>query len=150
MDGYIIGSGALLKSGSDATITPASFHAQVAPSLAASARAIAVDLDGTSATELRRLLLVAPGWNTAQFQTAVTEPLLTRGTCTLADVLRALAGATGAGEVHLFAAWLPDDALCAGLRRANVQLVAHALETIEQAALVSGQQYMRWNAPRAA
>ena len=55
-----------------------------------------------------------------------------------------LAAATGESEVHLFARWLPGSALAADLRRRGIGLVAHPLEAIDQAALVTGQRFARW------
>jgi hypothetical protein len=49
--------------------------------------------------------------------------------------------------VHLFARWSPEAAMSAGLAIAGVRLVTHPLESIEQAALVSGQRLSRWRSP---
>ncbi|HEY5340194.1 MAG TPA: hypothetical protein VIK27_04135, partial [Candidatus Aquilonibacter sp.] len=72
---------------------------------------------------------------------------LSRESSTLSDVIELLARATGAAEVHVFARWLPDDVLVATLRRAGVTLISHPLEAIRQAALISGQTYVRWPSP---
>ncbi|MGZ3503244.1 MAG: hypothetical protein ACXVAW_01635 [Vulcanimicrobiaceae bacterium] len=150
MEQYIIGAGAMLSTGSQASIIPAALHAQVDPALAACAQAVAIDFEGTSPQTMRRFLLVARGWNARQFEQGVTARLLERGDCSLADVLEMLAGATGASEVHLFAHWLPDDATCEALGSAGVTLVVHPIEAIDQAALIAEQRHVRWNAGRAA
>jgi hypothetical protein len=150
MDEYIIGAGAMLTSGERASITPAAFHAQVDPHLASAAQAVAVDFEGTAGSALGRLLLVAQGWNSKQFQAGVTAPLLSRGACTLADVFAILARATGCSEVHLFAHWLPDDETCATLGRNGVTLVVHSLEAIQSAALIADRRHVRWPAARTA
>lgn len=150
MDGYIIGSGALLRAGADASITPAVMHAQVAPAIASAARAVAVDFEGTSAAGLQRLLVLAPGWSAERFARDVTAPLVARGTCRLGDVLAILAQATSVQEIHLFANYLPDDLTCGLLARHGVFLVAHGLDAIERAALIAEQRHTRWPAVRAA
>jgi len=150
MDGYIIGSGALLRSGANATITPAALHAQVAPAIASMARAVAVDFEGGSAASLQRLLVLAPGWTAERFGREVTGRLVARGTCRLGDVLAILAEATAAQEIHLFADYLPDDLTCGLLARRGVLVVAHALDAIERAALIAEQRHTRWPSVRAA
>lgn len=74
-------------------------------------------------------------------------PLLARGECTLADVIAIVARAAQTAEVHLFARWLPEEILTAALRREGVTLVAHPIESIRQAALICGQDYIRWPSP---
>ena len=150
MEQYIIGAGAVLRTGSQSSITPAALHAQVDPALAATARAVAIDFEGTSAQAMRRLLLVAAGWNAREFRDGVTERLLERGDCSLADVLEMLAGATGVDEIHLFAHWIPDDSTCEALEAAGVAVVVHPIEAIDQAALIAEQRHVRWNSGRAA
>jgi hypothetical protein len=94
---------------------------------------------------MRRLLVIAQGWNGAQFR-AVGECLRRRRECTLADVLRTLAAQAQVPEVHLFAHWLPDEQTCEALARSGIALVAHPLETIRAASLVAGQRLRRWAA----
>ena len=143
---YIIGAGAMLESGDRATITPATLHARVHPALAERVRAAAVDFEATSPASLRRLLILAQGSNPAQFRSRVSDTLEARGDCDLADVLEILARGAGTAEVHLFSHWLPEDSTCAQLRRRGIELVAHPLEAIEAASLVSGQRHRRWHA----
>ena len=150
MEGYIIGSGALLRSGANATITPAALHAQVAPGISGVARAVAVDFEGTSAAALQRVLLLAPGWTADRFARNVTDRLVSQGTCRLGDVLAILAEATGVQEIHMFADYLPDDLTCGLLARRGVWLVTHALDAIERAALIAEQRRTRWPTVRAA
>ncbi len=150
MEGYIIGSGALLRSGPNATITPAALHAQVAPAIAGAARAVAVDFEGRSAAELQRLLLLAPGWTAERFARDVTCRLVAQGTCRLGDVLAILADATAVREIHLFADYLPDDLTCGLLARRGVILISHSLGAIERAALIAEQRHTRWPCLRAA
>jgi hypothetical protein len=56
-----------------------------------------------------------------------------------------LAQAARVSEVHLFARWLPGSTMLDELRKVGVALVSHPLEAIEQAALVTGQRFARWN-----
>jgi hypothetical protein len=142
---YIIGAGAILETGDAGTITPASLHAQVDPALAQRVAVAAVDFEGTSIDGLRRLLVIAQGWNGAQFR-GISERLREQRECTLADVLRTLAEQAHASEVHVFAHWLPDEQTCKALERSGVALVAHPLESIRAASLVSGQRLRRWAA----
>ncbi len=150
MEDYIIGSGVTVTSGEQATITPTALHAHVDPALAAIARAVAIDFEGTSTTAMRRLLLIAPGWNSGTFQRGVTSRLMELGTCGLAEVLKTLAMATGSREVHIFAHWLPDDETCVTLGGAGITLVVHSLDAIEQAALIADQRHLLWPSHRAA
>ncbi len=147
MNDYVIGSGALLSAGPNATIAGATLHAQTDPVLASQVQAALVDFEASSSSDLTRILVVASGWNGRRFELEVIRPLLAQGECTLGDVLGQLARATGAGEVHVFARWLPDEVVSAALRRDGVRLVSHPLEAIERAALISGQRYTRWNSP---
>jgi len=144
MNDYIIGAGALLTSGQSATISWATLHAQTDPALASSVRAALVDFESTSARELARLLLIAPGFDARRFESSVVVPLLARRECSLTDVLLQLARGADACEVHVFAAWLPDEATATALAREGVTLVAHPLQTIRAAALVCGQLRRRW------
>jgi hypothetical protein len=147
---YMIGAGAILETGQAAKVTPAMLHARVDPALARSVRAAAVDFEGSSAEALRRLLVLVPGWNAGQFRSAVTDPLIEQGTCSLADVLAKLAGAAQVAEVHLFSHWLADDATCRTLAERGITLIAYPLEAIQSAAVVAGQRHRRWKASRAA
>ncbi len=146
----MIGAGAILETGEAAKVTAAMLHARVDPMLARSVKAAAVDFDGNSPEALRRLLVLVPGWNAGRFRSRVSQPLIERGTCSLADVLSMLAGAAEAAEVHLFAHWLPDDMTYQALAQRGIELVVHPLEAIESAAVVAGQRHTRWKAARAA
>ena len=146
---YIIGAGAILESGDHGTITPATLHAHVDPAVASSVAVAAIDFESAHLTGLKRLLVLAQGWNSARFRVDVTDRLRERRESTIADVFRTLAQASGATEVHLFAHWLPDDQTCASLLADGIAVVAHPLETIEAASLVTGQHRERWG-PRAA
>ncbi len=143
---YIIGAGAILESGERGSITPANLHAHVDSALAQAVRVAAVDFEGGSPDSLRRLLLVAKGWNAAAFRAGVSDKLREQRVCTLGDVLTTLARAAGASEVHLFAHWLPDEATCAQLSAAGVGIVTHPLESIQAASVVAGQRRRRWMA----
>jgi len=143
---YIIGAGAILETGDSGTITPATLHANVDAALAQRVHAAAVDFEGTSAASMRRLLILAQGWNGAQFRSAVSDRLREQRECTLADVLMALAEQTQSDEVHLFAHWLPDDATCATLAQRGIAIISHPLESIRAASLVAGQRLRRWAA----
>lgn len=147
MDEYFIGAGALLTAGPKASITGATLHAQPAPELAGQVEAAVVDFEGTQASELSRILIVAAGWGVDRFRRDVVQALLARGECTLADVVATLAKGVGASAVHLFAHWRPDEATTAALTERGIRVVAHPLEAIGQAALVSGQRIERWRSP---
>ena len=143
---YIIGAGAILESGEAGSITPATLHAHVDAALAERVRVAAIDFDATSPERLKRLLVLSQGWNSSQFRAEVTEPLRNRHECSLADVLRTLAQAANASEVHLFAHWLPDEATCAELEADAIALVCHPLESIYAASVVHGQHRELWRA----
>jgi hypothetical protein len=147
MDEYFIGAGALLTAGPAASISRATLHAQTEDGLGGRVEAALIDFEATRATELSRLLIVAAGWNGSQFEAEVVCRLLSRGDCTLADVIETLAEATGAETIHLFAHWQPDEATCAALEQRGVRILVHPLEAIGQAALVSGQRIERWRSP---
>lgn len=140
---YIIGAGAILETGEGGTITPAALHANVDPALAQRARVLAVDFEGTSAQAMQRLLILAQGWNAAQFRTAVSDKLREQRTCTLADVLGTLAAQAQADEVHLFSHWFPDDETCALLEARGVRIISHPVESIRAASLTAGQRVRR-------
>jgi hypothetical protein len=146
MDGYLIGAGAVLKAGSPASIAPAALHAQTDRCLAAQVGAALIDFESADLRELSRVLIVAAGWSGPRFQSEVVQALLARRDCTLAEVIGILAETTGVREVHLFAHWRLDGATIAELGRRHVRVVAHPLEAIDQAALVSGQRLVRWPA----
>jgi hypothetical protein len=147
MDEYFIGAGALLTAGPTASIAGATLHAQTDPGLAERIEAALVDFEATQLSELSRILIVAAGWSGNRFQAEVVGRLVARRECDLAGVIATLAEATGAAEVHIFAHWLPDDATIALLAERGVRVVAHPLEAIGRAALVSGQRLRRWHSP---
>lgn len=142
---YIIGAGAILESGEQGSITPATLHAQVDAALARRVKAAAIDFESTDMHALQRLVVLAEGWNAARFRSEISQPLREQRECTLSDVLGTLARGTGATEVHLFAHWLPDEATCADLRAQGIEVVAHPLEAIDAASLVAGQRHRRWH-----
>jgi len=147
---YMIGAGAILETGDVAKVTPAMLHARVDAALSRSVHAAAIDFESTSAAALRRLLVLVPGWNARTFRHAVTEALIERGTCSLADVLAKLAAAAGVREVHLFSHWIPEEATCRTLAARGIGLVTYPLEAIRSAAVVAGQRHTRWKPSRAA
>lgn len=147
MSEYLIGAGALLTAGPAASITGATLHAQTDSPAAGEIRAALIDFEAGSPEDLSRIVLVAAGWSPNRFESEVIQPLLAHGDCTLTDVMERLALATNARELHVFARWLPDTNLVAGLRERGISLVGHPLEAIEQAALVCGQRLNRWHAP---
>lgn len=147
MDEYLIGAGAILTAGTNATIRAATLHAQVEPSLARQVGAALIDFESASAGELARVLIMAAGWSGSPFHDRVVEPLLARRECGLAEVMATLARAVGSGEVHLFARWLPDVPTCDSLAKLGIRVVAHPLEAIGQAALICGTRIERWRPP---
>lgn len=147
MSEYLIGAGAVLTAGVAASIAGATLHAQTDSPAAGEIRAALIDFEAGSPNELSRIVLVAAGWSPSRFESEVIQPLLTRGECTLADVMERLAQATGARELHVFARWLPDMNLAGALGAQGVSLIGHPIEAIEQAALVCGQRLNRWRAP---
>ena len=147
MNDYLIGAGAVLTAGAAGSIAGAALHAQLDPLLAGQVRAAMVDFEAGDVSELSRVVIMATGWSVGRFDAEVTQKLLAARECTLAEVFEALVQATGASEAHLFARWLPDSGLLASLNRRNIRLVAHPLEAIGQAALISGQRYSRWPSP---
>jgi hypothetical protein len=147
MDEYLIGAAAVLTAGPQSSIAAASLHAQTDPHLAAGVEAAVIDFEAADPAELSRIVIVAAGWGGARFSADVVRPLLAQGDCTLGDVMRVLAQATGAREVHVFARWAPNPQLLRQLGAAGIRLVTHPLDSIAQAALVSGQRFSRWRAP---
>ena len=146
MDEYFIGAGALLTAGPTASITGATLHAQPLRGLGARVEAAVIDFESTRVAELSRILVVAAGWTSARFRTEVARPLVEQRVCSLVEVIATLAQATGVEEVHLFAHWLPDEAMRAELAERGVRVLAHPLESIGRAALVCGQRLARWPA----
>ncbi|MDE2480846.1 MAG: hypothetical protein KGN02_01485 [bacterium] len=147
MNDYVIGAGAVLTAGPTATIGAASLHAQTDPAIAGGVRAALLDFESPSQAELSKVVIVATGWNARRVEAEIVRPLLTNDECTLVEVLARLARAAGTAEVHLFARWLPDEVMTAALRRVGVTLVVHAIESIRQAALITGETYSRWVSP---
>jgi len=147
MNDYVIGSGAVLTAGPNGAIAGATLHAQTDATIAAGVRVALVDFESVSSNELSKIVMLATGWNPARVKVELIAPLLARRTCTLADIAVLLARAAQTAEVHLFARWLPDDVLTAALRREGVGLVVYPLESIRQAALICGQNYVRWPSP---
>jgi len=147
MNEYLIGAGAVLTAGSDASISSAVLHLQTDPAIVPGVEAALVDFESARAGALSRVVILAAGWNGTRVRTELIEPLLARGECSLAEVLMLLARARRTGEVHLFARWLPGELLTNALESAGVKLVIHPLEEIRAAALVSGQRFSRWPAP---
>ncbi len=147
MNDYVIGSAAVLTAGPSASIAPATVHAQTDPVLAASVRAGLIDFESGTGGELSQIVAFAAGWNGRQVADEFIAPLVRLRECTLADVVLALAQATETRELHIFARWLPDDRLAAAGAAHGVTLIAHPLEAIRRAALISGQSYRRWPSP---
>ncbi len=147
MNDYVIGAGAVLTAGPSATIAGATLHMQVDPLLAGSVRAALVDFESSGKGELTKVVVLAAGWNARRVQRDLVAPLLARGECSLADLLVELGRASGTNEVHVFARWLVDDVVNAAAARAGVTLVSHSLESVRQAALISGQTFSRWPTP---
>ena len=143
---YLIGAGAILESGEHGSITPATLHAHVDDALARRVAVAAIDFEGCAAESLRRLVVLAQGWNARQFRTSVSDKLREQRECDLGDVLGTLAAAAGSTEVHVFAHWLPDEGTCSKLRSRGVEIVTHPLESISEASLVAGQRHRRWRA----
>ena len=137
MDEYLIGAGALLTAGPNATIAGATLHAQADPGLARQIAAAVVDFESPSVAEVSRLLILAAGWSSQRFQDEVVGPLIAAGECALADVFAVLAAVVGTPEIHLFARWQPDTETAAALEAAAIRVICHPLEAIGQASLVS-------------
>jgi hypothetical protein len=150
MDEYFIGAGALLTAGPSASITAATLHAQTEAGLAAKLDVALIDFEASRPDELSKILIVAAGWSGARFRAEVVGRLIERRECGLGDVIGILAEATGAREVHMFAHWRLDETTSARLAGQGIRVLAHPLEAIGRAALVSGQRLARWGPPRAA
>ena len=74
MNDYVIGSGAVLTAGPNASIAAATLHAQTDAAIAAGVRAALVDFESRSPSELSKLVVFATGWNGAR----VRSPSLSR------------------------------------------------------------------------
>jgi hypothetical protein len=146
MNEYFIGAGAVLTGGPASSIGDATLHLQTDPRLAAVLGAVIIDFEGASVDELSRIVIAASGWSRGRFQREIVQRLLARGDSSLCDVLVELARAAGVSQVHCFARWLPDAALCEALRAKGLEIIAHPLEAIGQVSLVSGQRRVRWQA----
>ncbi len=146
MDEYFIGAGALLTAGPTATISGATLHAQTEGVPARQVGAAVIDFESVSAAELSRLLIVAAGWSSAKFNAEVVSRLVAQRECGLSDVIGTLAQAVQVEEVHFFAHWQPSRSAMDDLRARGISLVAHPLEAIGRAALVSGQRIALWPA----
>lgn len=147
MHEYIIGSGAVLTADATTGAAAATLHARTDPLIAQSVRAALFDFEASAAGELSRIVILAAGWNPRRFEAEVVQPLAQRVAAPLAEVLIALGRATHASDLHIFARWLPDEALVAALDRARIEVIAHPLEAIAHAALISGQRYTHWRSP---
>ena len=147
MDEYLIGAGALLTAGPQASIAGATLHAQTDPHLAETVKAAVIDFESAHSAELSRIVVMISGWSRGRFQEGVVEPLLAQRVCSLAEVCGQLARAAETSEIHLFARWSPDAAMAGDMAIAGIRLVVHPLETIERAALVSGQRRSSWRPP---
>jgi hypothetical protein len=141
MSEYLIGAGAVLTAGPESSIARATLHTQTDPQLAATVEAAVIDFEASLPSELSRIVIVAAGWGSSRFEAEVIRSLLTRRQCTLVGVREVLREATGASEIHLFARWLPLPEMLAELAAANVRLLTHPLESIEQAALISASDF---------
>ena len=118
---YIIGSGAILEAGPNASITPACLHAHVDASLAHTVKAAAVDFESTRVRGYLSTIGFDCGRKRRSFRELVSDRLRAMRTCSLADVLGMLARAAGCTQVHLFAHWLPDQATCARMREEGIE-----------------------------
>jgi hypothetical protein len=147
MNDYFVGAGAVLTAGPKAGIAGAALHAQTDASVARVVRAVLVDFESSALGDLSKVVVAGVGWNAAAVRSRLIEPLTARGACSLADVLETLSRGMQVDEIHIFSRWLPDELLTAGLWARRIRLVAHPLEAIRQAALVSGQSYTRLAAP---
>jgi hypothetical protein len=147
MDEYLIGAGALLTAGPVATIRGATLHAQPQGALARQVAAALIDFESAGPDELSRLLIVAAGWTGSRFHAEVVTRLLALRECGLNDVVAILAGAVQTKEVHLFARWASDRGTLDLLERGGIRLIAHPLDALGQAALITGQRVERWRAP---
>ncbi|MFY9718394.1 MAG: hypothetical protein WAK16_02010 [Candidatus Cybelea sp.] len=146
MDEYFIGAGALLTAGPAATIAGATLHAQTEGVLAGEVVAAVVDFESASVDQVSRLLIVAAGWDGSRFNAEVVSRLLAQRECGLTDVIATLADAVGVDRVHIFAHWQPERTTVDALRGKGITVIAHSLDAIGRAALVSGQRVALWPA----
>ncbi|MGC9993027.1 MAG: hypothetical protein ABSD52_11620 [Candidatus Cybelea sp.] len=147
MEEYLIGAGAILTAGPAATIRGATLHAQPLGALARQVSAALIDFESAGPDELSRLLVVAAGWTGSRFHAEVVARLLALRECGLGDVIITLADAVQTKEVHLFARWSPDQTTLDSLEKSGIRILAHPLEALGQAALISGQRVQRWRVP---
>jgi|SRR5579863_326343 len=143
MNGYIIGAGAILTAGPAAGIAPATVHAQTDDSIALTVQAAVFDFESSDERELSRVVVAGVGWDAASVRSQLTDRLRSRAACSLADVIVALAEGASVAEVHVFARWLPSESLAMEALRRGVMLIAHPLEAVRQAALISSQAFER-------
>jgi len=142
MEGYFIGSGAILQAGERGKIIGATLHAQLEGDLAPAV--VLVDFESTALSDVRQLLAVVSGYSVAAFDTVVSSRLLAIGECNFDDVVRIVAEATHAREVHLYARWEPPAEAVSVLERAGITLHTHPLEEVSRAALIAQHRYQAW------
>jgi hypothetical protein len=147
MNDYFIAAGAMLTTAPRAGIASVTIHAQTDATTAPLVRAAVIDFESGSLAELTRVVVAGEGWNAGDVRAALIDPLVSRGTCSLAEVIETLARGSGVREVHLFARWLPTELLTAALGARGIGLVAHPLAAIRQAALICGQTFTRLVSP---
>ena len=148
MNDYVIGSGAVLTAGPNASIAGATLHAQTDAAIAATVRAAVVDFESRSANELTKVVMLATGWSPARVKAELVAPLRSRRVCTLRRRHRPLGCGRTDGRGPSLRPLAPRRRVDRGaLRREGVTLVVHPIETIRQAALICGQQYVRWPLP---
>ena len=150
METYLIGGGAILEAGERSSITRVTLHAQLTvPQVAP--KAVLIDFESGSKSELRRLVALGSGMTAERFETTVTARLLETGVCALADVAAILAREVQSADVHLFARWTPDEQVASGFAARGMRLHAHSLEEIDRAAVIAEHRFRIWpGAPRAA
>ncbi len=142
MEGYFIGSGAILETGETAKIIGATLHAQLDGDH--EPEVVLVDFDGASLEEVRQLLTVVSGYSVASFDGAVASRLIAQGECGFDDLVRIIAESTGAPEIHLYAHWEPPAEIMARIEAAGVTLHRHPLEDVSRAALIARHRYQAW------
>jgi len=142
MEGYFIGSGAILEAGEGSKIVGATLHAQLSGD--ASPDVVLVDFDGTEFAEVRQLLAVVAGYSIADFDASVASRLMAQGECTFENVVQIVAEAAGTSVVHLYAHWEPSTEMFTALESAGVTLIRHQLEDVSRAALIARHRYQAW------
>jgi len=142
MDGYFIGSGAILEAGERSQIVGATLHAQMEADV--TPRVVLIDFEGGSLPDVRRLLAVVAGYSVAVFDGVVASRLLAAGACGFDDVVRILAESTGAADVDLYARWEPPATIVASLASAGIKLRCHPIESVSRAALIAQHRYQSW------